>query len=68
MEIKEKSKEISYEELYKKYQELQVKYNNQTLELNNLKKVIFGTKREYTPTAEYGATLKLDSCKKSKMW
>jgi len=49
MEIKKKSKEISYEELYKN---LQIKYNNLELELNNLKKIIFGVKSEKTSKEE----------------
>lgn len=44
-EKKEASK-MSYEELINEYEKLQIKYNNATLELNALKRIVFGSKRE----------------------
>ena len=35
-----------YQELMKKYEELQTKYDNAILELNSLKKIVFGSRRE----------------------
>jgi len=43
---------MSYEELYEKYQNLELENSSLKLELNNLKKVIFGVKREHTPKEE----------------
>ena len=40
---------MTYEELQKAYNELRIKYENQEIELNNLRRIIFGRKREYTP-------------------
>ena len=43
---------MTYEELQKAYNELRIKYENQEIELNNIKRIIFGRKREYTPIQE----------------
>ena len=43
---------MTYEELQKAYNELRIKYENQEIELNNLRRIIFGRKREYTPIQE----------------
>ncbi len=43
---------MSYEELLKNYTELQEKYENTKLQLDNLKRIVFGVKREYTPKQE----------------
>ena len=40
---------MTREELLKENEELKIKLANAKLELDNLKRVIFGTKREYTP-------------------
>lgn len=40
---------MSYEELKEKYEDLQIKYNEQKIELDNLKRIVFGTRREHTP-------------------
>ena len=43
---------MSYEELLKKYNEQSIELENVKLELNNLKRIVFGSKREKTPEAE----------------
>lgn len=43
---------MSYEELLENYNKLQSKYENTKLELDNLKRIVFGVKREYTPKQE----------------
>ena len=43
---------MSYEELLENYNKLQLKYENTKLELDNLKRIVFGVKREYTPKQE----------------
>ena len=37
---------MSYEELLKKYNEQSIELENVKLELNNLKRIVFGSKRE----------------------
>ncbi len=56
---KNEASKMSYEELINEYKnlqfankELQIKYDNVTLELNALKRIVFGSKREKTPTNE----------------
>ncbi len=53
------NKKMDYDELMKAYKnlqfenkELQIKYNNATLEINALKRIVFGSKREKTPEKE----------------
>lgn len=43
---------MSYDELLKNYNELQTKYEDTKLQLDNLKRIMFGVKREYTPKQE----------------
>lgn len=43
---------MDYDELMEAYQNLQIKYNNTVLELNTLKKIVFGSRREKTPVNE----------------
>ena len=43
---------MTYEELQKAYNQLKIQYENQQLELNNLRRIVFGTRREYTPSQE----------------
>ena len=43
---------MSYDELLKNYTELKSKYEDTKLQLDNLKRMVFGTKREYTPKQE----------------
>lgn len=43
---------MSYDELLKNYNELQSKYEDTKLQLDNLKRIVFGVKREYTPKKE----------------
>lgn len=43
---------MSYDELLKNYKELQTKYEDTKLQLDNLKRIMFGVKREYTPKKE----------------
>lgn len=43
---------MSYDELLDNYNKLQTKYENTKLELDNLKRIVFGVKREYTPKKE----------------
>ena len=43
---------MSYEELLKKYNEQTIELENVKLELNNLKRIVFGSKRENTPKVE----------------
>ena len=43
---------MDYDELMEAYQNLQIKYNNTVLELNTLKKIVFGSRRENTPFNE----------------
>lgn len=43
---------MSYEELLKKYNEQSIELENVKLELNNLKRIVFGSKREKTPEVE----------------
>lgn len=42
----------AYSKTKSEYNELQIKYENVTLENNNLKRIIYGAKREYTPKQE----------------
>lgn len=44
--------EMSYEELINEYKKIQIKCDNLTLENNNLKRIIFGSKREKVPNSE----------------
>ena len=51
MKIEKKEvSEMSREELINENKELQIKCDNLTLEINNLKRIVFGSKRENTPT------------------
>lgn len=50
---------MDYDELMKSYKELKVKCDNLTIENNNLKRIIFGSKREKTPTTE---EINIDQC------
>lgn len=43
---------MDYDKLVNENKELQIKYNNAMLELNALKRLVFGSKREKTPTNE----------------
>ena len=53
MESKKKEvSEMSHEELLTEYKNLQIKYDNTILELNTLKRYIFGSKQEKTPAKE----------------
>ena len=53
MESKKKEvSEMSHEELLTEYKNLQIKYDNTILELNTLKRYIFGSKREKTPAKD----------------
>ena len=56
---KKEASEMSYEELknevkelQSQYKELQIKYNNATLEINALRRMVFGSKQEKTPSKE----------------
>ena len=53
MENKEKEvSKMSYEELLSEYKKLAIKYDNITLELNTLKRFVFGSKQEKVPVKE----------------
>jgi len=43
---------MSYDELLEKYNILNAKYENVKLENQNLRRIIYGVKREYTPKQE----------------
>lgn len=43
---------MSYEELLKEYNKLQIKYENTKLQLDSLKRIVFGSRREYSPKPE----------------
>ena len=43
---------MSYEELLSEYKKLAIKYDNITLELNTLKRFVFGSKQEKVPAKE----------------
>ncbi len=43
---------MSYEELLKENESLKIELDNTKLELNNLKRIVFGSKREKTPEVE----------------
>lgn len=47
--MKEKNRAMTREELLEENEKLKIELANTKLELNNLKRVMFGTKREYTP-------------------
>ena len=47
--MKEKKRAMTREELLEENEKLKIELANTKLELNNLKRVMFGTKREYTP-------------------
>ena len=60
MKIEKKEvSEMSREELINENKEVQIKYNNLILEINNLKWIVFGSKREDTPTTE---SINTDQC------
>lgn len=60
MKIEKKEvSEMSREELINENKELQIKCDNLTLEINNLKRIVFGSKRENTPTTE---SINTDQC------
>lgn len=49
---KNKDSKMSYDELENEYNKLKIKCDNLTLENNNLKRIIFGSKREKLPNTE----------------
>ena len=53
-ELKNENKNLQFQnkELEFQNKELQIKYNNATLELNALKRIVFGNKQEKTPSKE----------------
>ena len=71
---------MTYEELQKAYKNLneeltnakeelanaKIKIENQQLELNNLKRIVFGTRREYTPEVEQEETMQCSLFKDEK--
>ena len=71
---------MTYEELQKAYKNLneeltnareelanaKIKIENQQLELNNLKRIVFGTRREYTPEVEQEETIQCSLFKDEK--
>ena len=50
--IEKEVSKMSYEELKNEYKKLQIKYNNATLEINALRRIVFGSKQEKTPSKE----------------
>lgn len=60
MKNKEKEvSEMSHEELLSEYKKLKIKYDNTTLELNALKRIVFGSKQERIPHKE---SIDLNQC------
>ena len=50
--MKEKKRAMTREELLEENEKLKIELANTKLELNNLKRVMFGRKREYTPESK----------------
>ena len=57
---------MTYEELQKAYKNVseelanaRAKIENQEIEINNLRRIVFGTRREYTPEEEQEDTMQI---------
>lgn len=64
---------MTYEELKNAYQNVsaelanaKVQIENQQIELNNLRKIVFGSRREYTPEVEQEGTIQCSLFKDEK--
>ena len=64
---------MTYEELQKAYKNVsaelanaKVKIENQQIELNNLRRIVFGSRREYTPEVEQEDTMQCSLFKNEK--
>ena len=63
---RKREQKMTYEELQKAYKNVseelanaRVKIENQEIEINNLRRIVFGTRREYTPEVEQEDTMQI---------